>query len=257
VLLLWPVPTIPRPTVWQWLAQFVIVSRLVGQPFMDGAYWTIVYEIVFYGWVFLLLAAGLFRNGWRVAVLAWLALSAANEWLFHSGAVTKLFVTEYSCFFSFGLVLFHARREFDWRAAALLALATVWSVAATFAIEPRMVADYGVVRPAWGVALMAPLALGAVTLCALAPALPIRRDLAYGLGALTYPLYLLHQHIGYATFTRFAGSGNRWLVFGLLLAALLFVSWLIAALLEPPARRAIVEAAARLKSRAMAHRGAT
>lgn len=257
VLLLWPVPSLPRPTVAQWLAQFVIVSRLAGQPFMDGAYWTIVYEIVFYGWVFLLLAAGWFKSGWRVAVLAWLALSAANELFIHSGAVTKLFITEYSGFFSFGLVLFHARKAFDRRAAALLALALAWAVAATFVIEPRMVADYGVVRPAWGVALTAPLALGAVTLCALAPALPIRPALAYGLGALTYPLYLLHQHIGYAVFTRFADAGNRWLVLGLLVAALLIVSWLIATLLEPRARRSIVRAAGRLKLRTMTPRGAT
>jgi peptidoglycan/LPS O-acetylase OafA/YrhL len=257
VLLLWPVPNLPTPTVAQWLAQFVIVSRLAGQPFMDGAYWTIAYEIIFYGWVFLLLAAGLFRNGWRVAVLAWLALSAANEWFFHSGAVTKLFITEYSGFFAFGLVLFHARRQFDRRAAALLALALAWATAGTFVIEPRMVADYGVVRPVWGVALMAPLALGAVTLCALSPALPIRPALAYGFGALTYPLYLLHQHIGYAVFTHFADAGNRWLVLGLLVAALLFVSWLIATLLEPPARRGIIDMAARLKLRAMTPRDAT
>lgn len=257
VLLLWPVPSLPRPTLAQWAAQFVIVSRLAGQPFMDGAYWTIVYEIVFYGWVFLLLAGGWFRSGWRIAVFAWLALSAANELFVHSGIVTKLFITEYSGFFSFGLVLFHARKEFDRRAATLLVLALAWATAATFVIEPRMVADYNVVRPAWGVALMAPLALGAVTLCAIAPPLPIRPALAYGLGALTYPLYLLHQHIGYAVFTRFADAGSHWLVFGLLIAALLLVSWLIAALLEPPARRGIIEAAGRLKLRAMTLRGAT
>jgi peptidoglycan/LPS O-acetylase OafA/YrhL len=257
VLLLWPVASLPRPTLAQWLAQFIMVSRLAGQPFMDGAYWTIVYEIVFYGWIFLLLAAGLFRNGWRGAVLFWLTLSAVNETLLHSEALTKLFITEYSGFFAFGLVLYQSRKRFDGRAALLLALSLGWAMAGTFVIEPRMVEDYGVVRPAWGVALTAPLALGAVTLCALAPALPIRPALAYGLGALTYPLYLLHQHIGYAAFTRFAETGNRWLVFALLLAALLFVSWLIAMLLEPPARRAIVAAAGRLKLRAMAPRSAT
>jgi peptidoglycan/LPS O-acetylase OafA/YrhL len=257
VLLAWPVASLPTPTMAQWLAQFIIVSRLAGQPFMDGAYWTIVYEIVFYGWVFLLLAAGWFRGGWRIAVLAWLALSATNELFLHSGAVTKLFITEYSGFFAFGLVLFHACRQFDRGTAALLVLALAWAIAGTFVIEPRMVEDYNLVRPAWGVALMAPLALGAVTLCAVAPALPIRPALAYGLGALTYPLYLLHQHIGYAVFTRFADAGNRWLVFGLLIAALLTVSGLIATLLEPPARRAIIEAAGRLKLRTMALRGAT
>lgn len=256
VLLAWPVASLPTPTLAQWLAQFIIVSRLAGQPFMDGAYWTIVYEIVFYGWIFLLLAAGWFRNGWRLAVLAWLALSAANELFFHSGAVTRLFITEYSGFFAFGLVLFKARENFDWRSAVLLALAFLWALSGTFVIEPRVLAEYGVERPAWGVALMAPLALGSVAACALAPALPIRPALAYGLGALTYPLYLLHQHIGYAVFTRFADAGNRWLVAGALLAGLLALSWLIAAHMEPSARKAIIEAAGRLKLRARTLRSA-
>jgi peptidoglycan/LPS O-acetylase OafA/YrhL len=48
-------------------------------------------------------------------------------------------------------------------------------------------------------------------------------------------------------FTRFGTPDNRWLVAGLLIAALLFAAWLIATLVEPPARRAIVATARRLK----------
>jgi peptidoglycan/LPS O-acetylase OafA/YrhL len=254
VLVAWPVPGIPAPTLQQWLAQFIMISRLVGQPFMDGAYWTIAYEIFFYGWVFVLLAAGWFRDGWRIAVVGWLAISAANELLFHSGAVTKLLITEYSGFFAYGLVLFHAQRQFDRRAAALLALALAWAVASTFVVEPRMVEQYGVHRAAWGVGLTGIVATGLVTLAALLPALPIRPALAYALGALTYPLYLLHQHIGYAVFTRFGAQLDRWALAALLIAALLCAAWLIAALVEPPARRWIVATGARLRP-AMALRG--
>lgn len=256
VLLAWPVPGIPDPTLPQWLAQFVIISRLAGQPFMDGAYWTIAYEIIFYGWVFLLLCAGWFRDGWRIAVVAWLAISAVNAFFLHSGAVTKLFITEYSGFFAFGLVLFHARQQFDRRAAALLALALAWGITSAYLIEPRMVEQYAVHRAFWGVGLTAIVAAGSVTLAVLLPALPIRPALAYGLGALTYPLYLLHQHIGYAVFTRFATPENRWLVAGLLIAALLGAAWLVATLVEPPARHAIVAAARRLKPSAMLRRRA-
>ena len=248
VLLAWPVPGIPEPTLPQWLAQFVMISRLAGQPFMDGAYWTIAYELIFYGWVFLLLAAGWFHDGWRIAVLAWLAISAGNAFFLQSEAVTKLFITEYSGFFAFGLVLFHARQHFDLRAASLLALALAWAVTATYLVEPRMAEQYGVHRASWGVGLTGLVATGTVTLAALMPALPIRPTLAYGLGALTYPLYLLHQHIGYAVFTRFATPQNRWLIAVLLVAALVLAAWLIATLVEPPARRAIVAAARRLKA---------
>jgi peptidoglycan/LPS O-acetylase OafA/YrhL len=247
VLLAWPVPGIARPTLAQWAAQFVIVSRIFGQPFMDGAYWTIVYEIIFYGWVFLLLAAGWFRKGWRVAVPVWLALSVFNELVLGSDVVRKLLITEYSGFFSFGLVLFQARSRFDRLTALLLALAFAWAIAAAYVIEPRMVDQYGIVRNAGGVGLFTVLGLAAVALAAFAPALPIPARLAYGLGALTYPLYLLHQHIGYAVFARFATEQNRWAVAALLVCALLGLSWAIAALVEPRCRRAILDLAARLK----------
>ncbi len=49
-------------SVTQWLANFVILSPALKQPFMDGAYWSIVYEITFYAWVFLLLLIGKFRR---------------------------------------------------------------------------------------------------------------------------------------------------------------------------------------------------
>ena len=39
----------------QWLANLTFVAPAFGQPFMDGVYWTIVLELVFYGWVALAL----------------------------------------------------------------------------------------------------------------------------------------------------------------------------------------------------------
>ena len=64
------------------------------------------------------------------------------------------------------------------------------------------------------------------------------------LGGLTYPLYLLHQHIGYAVFARFATAQNRWAVAALLVCGLLALSCVIAAAIgaqgpprDPDARR--------------------
>ncbi len=65
VLTAWPVPGLPTPTVKQWFAHLVINARVLGQPFLDGAYWTIAYEVIFYGWVFLLIAIGWFDRYWR------------------------------------------------------------------------------------------------------------------------------------------------------------------------------------------------
>ena len=248
VMVVWPIPGVPQPTVTQWLAQFVIISRLVGQPFMDGAYWTIAYEIIFYAWVGILIAVGLFDRAWRIAVLVWLAISIANESMIGSGALRKLFITEYSGYFAFGVVLFKSRTQFDYRAGALLALALLWATLARFVGEPGFTAMYGFTRGPVGLALVGPVALGLVTAAAFIRVVPIPTKIAVGLGTLTYPLYLLHQHIGYAVFARFGNDENRWLVGGLLVFGLLATSWLIATYIEPPMRRLITKSAARLKN---------
>jgi hypothetical protein len=45
-----------------WLANFVIAAPTLHRPFMDGVYWSLVYELTFYSWIFLLLTAGWFRK---------------------------------------------------------------------------------------------------------------------------------------------------------------------------------------------------
>ncbi len=62
-------------------ANLTMAAPLLGKPFMDGAYWSILVEIIFYGWVYVLLATGFWRHRISFA-FAWLALSTANmAWL--------------------------------------------------------------------------------------------------------------------------------------------------------------------------------
>ncbi len=243
VLLIWPVPTLEPPSMEQWLAHVVIVSRALGQPFLDGAYWTITYEIVFYGWVFMLMVSGLLENRWRTAALVWLAISAANEVVVGSGAIQKLLITEYSGYFVFGLSLYKLRQRASAADLLVLGAAACWAAITPFLTETDFVRLYGLNRPVIGLAVMGPAVLLLVAGCALAPSLPIRASLAMGLGGLTYPLYLLHQNIGYAIFARFGTDQNRWLLLSVILVILLTASWAFARWLEPAARRALRRAA--------------
>lgn len=247
VLALLPVPTLPIPTVQQWLAHLVIISRALGQPFLDGAYWTIAYEIVFYGWVFLLIALGIFQRHWRMIVASWLALSLLNETVVHNGAIGKLFITPYSGYFAFGLALFRLRACFSRSGLCVLLGAALWAIATPFLIEAEFASTYGFDRSTLGLALMGPLALLAVAAAALLPSLPVKLSWAVTLGGLTYPLYLLHQNIGYAAFAHFGDEENRWLLLLAVICTLLGLSFLIATLLEPPARGAIIAASLRLQ----------
>ncbi|WJH41438.1 acyltransferase [Aliirhizobium terrae] len=252
VLTLFPVPTLEQPTLKQWLAHFVIVSRALGQPFLDGAYWTIVYEIIFYFWFFVFSALGLFQRHWRLIVIAWLALSALNELVLGSGAIQKLFITEYSGFFGFGLCLFKVRASCERRDFFVLAAAAIWASCAAFITEPDFVEMYAIMRPEQGLMLMGPLCLAAVVIATFSPALPIPAALAIGLGGLTYPLYLLHQNIGYAIFAHFADDENRWLVLAAIVVMVGTTAWIISRFFEPVTRRRAFSLALQLRDFALA-----
>ncbi len=239
VLFNWPVPGLPTPTIEQWLAHAIINSRLLGQPFLDGAYWTIAYEIIFYGWVFVFMAMGLFHRFWMRIVLLWLLLSVLNEFILDSEILRKLFITEFSGYFAFGMTLCKIRSHSDYVATCILVSAILLACLTPFLIEPKNFEIYGIYRNNLGLFLVGPISLACVALCTLSSGLSISRDAAMTLGGLTYPIYLLHQNIGYSVFARFGPENGRFLVAALLLVSLVFVSWLIAHYFEPIGREHI------------------
>ncbi len=93
-------------TFLHWFANLFIVAPALKQPFMDGAYWSIVYEITFYGWVALFLATGHFRKHIELIIVSWMAISLLNEAVLHSSILLRLFLTNQSGFFAAGLLLY-------------------------------------------------------------------------------------------------------------------------------------------------------
>lgn len=246
VLSVWPVPGQPAPTLKQWLAHLVINARALGQPFLDGAYWTIAYEMMFYGWVFVFMALGLFKRYWRAIVLSWLALSMVNELHFDSEALRKLLITEYSGYFAFGITLYKMGQDRSPLAVGILLASAACATITPFITEAKFLTAYAVHRSPLGIALIGPVSVSVVAFTVLLPTLPVRPALALGLGALTYPLYLLHQHIGYAAFAWFGANHNPLLITACIVGALFLASWLIASRFEPPARRLIRDISGRL-----------
>lgn len=116
-------------------------------------------------------------------------------------------------------------------------------------VEHEFIDLYNLHRNPTGVALTGPLAIGAVALCAGLRWTPVSSGAALALGSLTYPLYLLHQHIGYAVFARFGSTANRWVILVALLAALLALAFAIGRWIEPPCRRWILARARALLAR--------
>ncbi len=216
----------------QYLSNLSMIDGYLGVEPIDGVYWTLLVEIKFYALIFGVLLIKRIQNiDWFLA--AWLAISLIDvvmplpklvqfflfpEWAsyFVSGALFYLMKLNgvkiryiVLLVVSFGLSLFYVNQE----------VATLSQFYNT---------DFNVMIP-----------LGIVSLFYLIFVLIIANKLTFfratwvlKIGALTYPLYLIHQNVGFMLFTTYNGVVNK---YGLLVAVFTFVllvAWLIHQLIE-------------------------
>lgn len=214
----------------KYLANLTLLAPAFGETYIDAVYWTLVKELQFYAAVALVLLLGL-RERLEQVVWVWLglrALAVVVGWEAPLvGDVFELFIA--GCLLYFGTMR-------GWtigrRLAAMGALVLV--------IE-------GIVRRGQFVALELGLVLDPLVLAMIGPAffslfLVLGRSagrwpLAQPLGALTYPLYLLHNVLGYLVIVRLSPAlGVDGAV--LVTAALMIASaWFVARFVEQVPRR--------------------
>jgi peptidoglycan/LPS O-acetylase OafA/YrhL len=225
------------PTFPQWLANLTMIAPAFGQPFMDGVYWSIVIEIVFYAWVALLVATGMFKPRLLAILAIWLAIATVNEALLQSRAIRIAFCTEYAGLFASGIlmqrILAGDRRIAIW---ALLGFAFALGLAHAFETM-RVFARIYDDTPRLSLLLLLHVGIYAL----FAGTLLFSRGLAGGAwmlaaGGLTYPLYLIHQHAGGALIDRLAPWLGSWPALALVVVILLAFSAMVHLRVEPAGR---------------------
>lgn len=207
----------------QVLVNLTMVPTLLGQPFVDGVYWTLLYELQFYAMVFVLV---LFGQGPRIAVLmpAWALLMFYITMTAPELADGVPYLGGYFIWFAAGAII-SSIAEHGWsayRAAGLLA---------TFVpISDLEITTTSVLK-------------SLVFLTVLATVIPRVRTLrlpgSATAGALTYPVYLLHAHIGYMLLDTYATESNKWLAYAAVASFVLVLAYVLHVLVEkhPLSRR--------------------
>lgn len=218
----------------QALANGLMIHGFWRVPSVDAVYWTLEVELLFYAWMLLLFVAGKLDRVF-VAVGALLVLRG-----FYWGAaqfaavdlpyiVWRLLILDHLPWFALGLAS-HALLSPDptarrHRQAMLLAAGAVAILLLT-------------VSPAR--ALLA-LALAGLVHGAASGRLPVLRlSVLVWLGAISYPLYLLHEFIGWSLMLKVLRSGGTpWLALLLALLASFALAQLVSMAVEKPAMHAI------------------
>jgi peptidoglycan/LPS O-acetylase OafA/YrhL len=179
-----------------------LLSHFFQAPLVDHAYWSLIVEVLFY-----LVVAVVIQLGWREridAVMAGLVLFSLADYVLEKVIPLRtapwflvelryLLFVRYSCLFASGVFLYRMQKTRDYfKYIPLLLLC----LAVCFKRQPHASTAAVVVLSAvtWGAVH------GRLNFLSCRPLL--------WLGAISYPLYLLHTHIGFALLLRGDAAGT-------------------------------------------------
>lgn len=222
------------PPLAQILANFTLLQDYLGQDHVDGVYWTLVQELKFYACTFLLMLAGVFHRH-RVWLPLWLLMTACFTFFQQPFFMGWFISPAYSAFFIAGLACYFIRAEGGGRfnvailiASLPLALINSYDVAGNFIPgdpgEGPKIASLCLIVLFYG--LMYGLATGHLKAKA--------RPGYLLLGALTYPLYLLHNVIGKQLIFELKQEVTEGLAVLIVTVGVVFLSWLLHRFIEKP-----------------------
>jgi peptidoglycan/LPS O-acetylase OafA/YrhL len=229
-----------KVTAAQWLANLFIAAPMLGQPYVDTAYWSLVIEVVFYAWVAAFIALGLFPRRLDAIILVWLAITFANELTIDAPIFEKLFIADDSGFFAVGLLIYqHYRGRRDMRLWALMALALGTAAFQSIHKLERLGVHAGGSFDPGMVAAICVVSLGLVFLATRIKRVPLPAAIVLAAGGITYPLYLLHMQLGYVVLTALSPMHHMVLGTITVVAGTVFLAALVWRVFERPVHRAV------------------
>ncbi|MGI4863234.1 MAG: acyltransferase family protein [Janthinobacterium lividum] len=226
-----------RVGVLQYVANLTMLSSFLNTNYIDGVYWSLTVELIFYFLVSLLLAYGLlqrldlFISLWLgFVVLAGLRIAAPNT-LF-----SALLFPDYAPYFAAGMLFYLLQQPQGrtWRRYTLLMAAYLLAVRSNILQASEVSAPFRADTKPGVIAGIITVFFGCFYLIAIRKINLHRHAWLTWLGALTYPLYLLHRNIGLIVFYHFGQSANKYLVLSGLIILMLATAYAIHVLIEKP-----------------------
>lgn len=207
----------------QVLANLTMLQSFIGVHHVDGVYWTLVYELQFYFAVFLLLLLG-FGNRLRIVFMLWPILFLIAFVLKIDSAI---YLGGYFYYFSAGTILAMMRDRVSVKEIA--SLLAVFALALNFSVTQANIKS-----EITSITFSPIIIVTIVTLCFLFFLIQNSKKVAHfnlplskQLGALTYPIYLIHAHFGYMLLSKFASEDNKIYVYFMIIPLILIISFVL------------------------------
>lgn len=194
--------------------QFWANASMINEAFdvkpIDGAYWTLYIELKFYLFMLVLLWFGLMKYFQHIVAAVLLASTAAlyTSWAEQQNMFVLMF-PHWSGYFAAGCIFYLTRRDgLNWYRALLMTLAYFYILKQSTLFGDLMSQWFSVSFDASVITWINSVFFFLFAATALLKGNPLRKAWCYYFGILTYPVYLVHQHIGFMIFNRFGIESN-------------------------------------------------
>lgn len=226
---------------YQYLVNMTMFNGFVGVEHIDGVYWSLMEELKFYFIIaFYLILRRIKVFDLNVVIVAWLLLSLLSVIIdFNSHIILKVlrfaFTLFYSSYFIAGMIFYKIYKE-GVNYKYILGLLVCLGISMHYATGKIIVLETNFGSP-FSPVIICTFVISFYIIMFLASTQKlnlINSPKLIKLGVLTYPLYLIHENIGFIIFNETADVFNKYLGLILILALMLWVSHLISVYIEKP-----------------------
>ncbi|MFT5297041.1 MAG: peptidoglycan/LPS O-acetylase OafA/YrhL [Colwellia sp.] len=215
-------------TMGQIIINFSLLQNYINIGHVDGVYWTLVYEIKFYALVFFVLIIGLQKHLnlifilWPIAMLG--AYLTDNDNLPYLGG--------YFYYFSAGALF--AVLQINKSLKVILSIIISFMLGVLYSIDQALLKSEstGIVFSEYVVGLIIICFFAFFIFLNTKKAQLLKLPLSKTLGAITYPVYLIHAHFGYMFISKYATEDNKAFIYLLTISIVISVSYFIHRLIE-------------------------
>jgi peptidoglycan/LPS O-acetylase OafA/YrhL len=220
-------------TIPQFLINLTMLSGFFYVSAIDGVYWSLFVELQFYAFIALLLVARKLDDA-ESFLLAWLMASMLLE-LHPIGMLRRLLIVDHSAYFIAGAICFLIWAEgVSMRKA--IALLAAWGLSIDQSVKglPALEKYYNTHMDTYVVCGIVTIFFGIMYLISVRRTGILHRRKWLTLGAITYPLYLLHQYIAFMIFNLAYPSINAHVLLWSTLVVMITTAFLIHTFVEKP-----------------------
>ncbi|WP_052423561.1 acyltransferase family protein [Nonomuraea candida] len=219
----------------QVLANLTMFQAVPNIENVDVVYWTLWAEMRFYLLILVFTWIGMTRGRIMAGLWAWLGLTFLVQFGVLPGVADLIVQSEFAHYFIAGMALFMLYRfGLEWQIALLVPICLGNAVYRAIGYAEAVGERYSVTYSPAVITAVVVLIFLVMTFVALRVTRVLARPGLVTAGALTYPLYLIHAHVGFILFARLEGSVDKYVLLVAVTAVMLVAAYLMHRFVERP-----------------------